>query len=137
MRRSAGAVYLLYDAECGPCTEFKRLVKDLDLSHKINPVPLQRDFAYNLVRTEMTHQEMMRSMHVVYHDLHSIDHVDEKRVFSGGDALMELIRFLPLGFLFYPQIKNHWAFRSFYWGAYTFMTRLRKKSRSCPVFEKI
>jgi predicted DCC family thiol-disulfide oxidoreductase YuxK len=137
MRRSAGAVYLLYDADCGPCTEFKRLVKDLDLRHKINPVPLQRDFAYELVRTEMTHEEMMRSMHVVYHDAHSVEREDEHKIFSGGDALMELIRFFPLGFLFYSPLRNQRALRRFSWDTYTFMTRLRRKSKSCPVFEKV
>jgi predicted DCC family thiol-disulfide oxidoreductase YuxK len=135
MQARTGIAYLLYDADCGPCTRFKKLVKDLDLMHKIKPVPLQRRLAYQLVQTRMTREDMMRSMHIVYLDPRSVGYKDESRIFTGGDALMELIRLLPVGTLLYRPMKRHWFLRKFVRRTYTFMTKLRKQSKSCAVFD--
>jgi predicted DCC family thiol-disulfide oxidoreductase YuxK len=127
-----GPVYLLYDDDCGSCTEFKSFTEHLDLMHRITPVPLHSDKAFELVSSRMTRAEMMQSMHVVYHKTSPGGRGDDK-IFSGGDALTELIRFLPLGSLIYHLTKRFRSFRRMVLWAYVRMTRVRTRSKSCSV----
>src|SRR5207245_2672333 len=116
--------YLLYDANCGPCTSFKDLVRNLDLMHRMIPLPLQSKLAYELVRNRVTKEEMMRSFHIVYIRDHPTGKGEGNAIFSGGNALIQLIRLLPLGFILYPL----WRFKSlrrFIWWIYLRVSQLR------------
>lgn len=90
--------YLLYDAVCGPCTRFKNIIVRLDIIHKLMPIPLESNLAFELVRSEETREEMMQAFHIVYNARSLIAASEQQdRIFRGGDALIQLIRLLPLG----------------------------------------
>ncbi len=131
MQVRTGVGYLLYDASCGPCTRFKNIIMNLNPRHNVIAVPLQLDFARELVRGRMKEEDMMRSMHLVY--FHSTSPLDEKekRVLSGGDALVELVRLLPSGSILYRLVKRSRFLRKSFGRFYTIMTGLRSKSKSC------
>lgn len=88
------SAYLLYDADCGPCTRFMRIVKLLDFRNMLVPVPLRGERAKILVNGSLSNDELMRSFHIVITD--SSMHT---RIFSAGDGLIALLRFFPLGFI--------------------------------------
>lgn len=86
-----GEAYLLYDSDCGPCTRFMKLSKLLDFENALIPVSLHSEFASNLVRQKMSEEQVKKSFHIV------LQQSDGKQVFSAGDGLIELLRFLPFG----------------------------------------
>lgn len=124
--------YLLYDADCGPCTRFKNLVVRLDVTHKLMPIPLESDLAYELVRGEETREEMMQAFHIVYNTRSPIV-VGERqgRIFRAGDAVVQLIRLLPLGSTTYWVIAHFAPLRRLIRWFYPRMAELRTISVSC------
>lgn len=129
-----GAAYLLYDADCGPCTRFKNIIVRLDPKHRLIPIPLQSGTAYELVRSEMTRAEMMRAVHIVYSTSRSIEPTGERgRVFNAGDALIQLIRLLPLGSYAYWVAVHFRPFRTLIRWLYYRVAELRAISLSCKV----
>ena len=126
--------YLLYDAVCGPCTRFKNIIVRLDIIHKLMPIPLESNLAFELVRSEETREEMMQAFHIVYNARSLIAASEQQdRIFRGGDALIQLIRLLPLGFTAYWVIVHFAPFRKLIQWSYPCMAELRAISVSCRV----
>lgn len=129
-----GAAYLLYDATCGPCTRFRNVVVRLDVRHKLIPIPLQSAHAYNLVRSQMTRAAMMQAFHIVYRRSSSVEPaVQRDRIFDAGDALIQLIRLLPLGSHTYWVVAHFRPFRTLIRWLYFRMAELRTISVLCKV----
>ncbi len=125
--------YLLYDADCGPCTRFKNLVIRLDIDHKLVPIPMKSEFAYDLVRGRETRAEMMQAFHIVLTDASVADGAEQNDIFSAGDALIQLTRLLPLGSITYWAIAHFRPLRSFIRWLYPRIAELRNISVSCRV----
>jgi predicted DCC family thiol-disulfide oxidoreductase YuxK len=124
--------FLLYDDECGPCTRFKNVVVRLDIKHKLIPIPLESNLAYELVRSEETREEMMQAFHIVYSTASQIvDGEQQDRIFRAGDALIQLIRLLPLGSIAYWVIARFSPLRKLIQWLYPYMAKLRAISVSC------
>ena len=124
--------YLLYDADCGPCTRFKNLIIRLDITHKIIPLPLESDLAYALVRSEETREEMMQAFHIVYNTSSPIGASQQQnRIFRAGDALIQLIRLLPLGSSAYWVIVHFAPLRRLIQWSYPRLAELRAISVPC------
>lgn len=87
--------YILYDADCGPCSTFEAIVMRLDVHHNLAAVPLQDRVAHQILKDRMPESEVMKAFHIV-------QKAPREEVFSGGDALVQLLRFLPLG------LFTHW-----------------------------
>ncbi|MBI2649003.1 MAG: DUF393 domain-containing protein [Thaumarchaeota archaeon] len=129
-----GVAYLLYDANCGPCARFRNVVVRLDVKHRLIPIPLQSGTAYELVRSQMTRARMMRAFHIVYSTSRSIEPTGERdRIFDAGDALIQLIRLLPLGSYTYWVAVHFRPFRTFIRWLYSRMAELRTISVSCKL----
>jgi predicted DCC family thiol-disulfide oxidoreductase YuxK len=78
---------ILYDAECGFCRWSLAQLLRLDRRNRLRPVSLQQPEADTLL-AGMSRDERMASWHLVDHD---------GCVYSGGDALAPLLRFIPGG----------------------------------------
>ncbi len=126
--------YLLYDADCGPCTRFKNLIVRLDITHKLMPISLRSSLAYELVRSEETREEMMQAFHIVYNTRSPIVASERQdRIFIAGDALVQLIHLLPLGSVAYWVITYFGPLRRLIQWFYPRMAELRAISVSCRV----
>ncbi len=126
--------YLLYDADCGPCMRFRNVVVRLDVKHRLIPIPLQSASAYGLVRSQMTRAEMMQAFHIVYGRSSSVEPAGGRdRIFDAGDALIQLIRLLPLGSYTYWVVAHFRPFRTLIRWLYSRMAELRTISVSCKV----
>lgn len=80
--------YLLaYDADCGPCTRFKRAIGFLDSYQRISPIPLTEADAEGILVSIPTSRRH-RSFHLVAPD---------GEVLSGAAALPTLVGLLPAG----------------------------------------
>lgn len=78
---------LAYDADCGPCTQFKRLVGFLDVRRQIDSIPLiQADSEGLLASVPVSLRH--RSFHLVAPD---------GNVLSGATAIPTLVGLLPGG----------------------------------------
>jgi len=78
---------LAYDADCGPCTRFKRVIGFLDSYQRINPLPLVKaDSEGILDRVPVSRRH--RSFHLVGPD---------GTVLSGAAAIPALVGLLPAG----------------------------------------
>lgn len=126
-----GVAYLLYDADCGPCTRFRNLVVRLDVRHKLIPIQLQSALAFDLVRSQMTKAEMMQAFHIVYGRTSMVPSGERERIFNAGDALMQLTRLLPLGSYIYWIVAHFSPLRTFIRWLYSRMALLRTTSVSC------
>jgi predicted DCC family thiol-disulfide oxidoreductase YuxK len=114
--------YLLYDADCGPCTLFMRIVKRFDIGRKIIPVALQVHFAADLVRGKLSDEEAFRSFHLVQVSK------DGKQIFSAGDGLVQLLEYLPFGDRLVSVIRRVKIFGRFVDSVYLQASRIRKSS---------
>jgi predicted DCC family thiol-disulfide oxidoreductase YuxK len=120
-----GGAYLLYDSDCGPCTNFMKLVGHLDVHHQITPVSFYESESFNLAGPEMSRRQMLSSFHLV-------EISEEKRkVFSAGDGAIRLTKYLPLGFLTFRAINRVKFLRKFVRRVYFGATRIRGASPSC------
>lgn len=82
------ANYLMaYDADCGPCTQFKRLVDFLDIYHAIDFIHLADADKLGLLNT-ISEPLRFKSFHLISPD---------GDIHSGPEALYDLIALLPLG----------------------------------------
>ena len=80
--------YLLaYDADCGPCTRFKRLVDLLDAYHKIDFLSLTDANEHGLLN-RIPESLRFESFHLIS---------TNGDIQSGSDALLDLIGVFPLG----------------------------------------
>jgi len=126
------AAYLLYDSNCGPCTKFKDIVIRLDMTHRLIPIPLQSDLAYELVRSQESRAELMQAFHIVYARARpTLNAEQQETVFSAGDALIQLIRLLPLGSMLYWVITHFRPLRRLIRWTYTRIAQFRAVSVSC------
>jgi predicted DCC family thiol-disulfide oxidoreductase YuxK len=75
---------LLYDGECGLCSEAVALLRRWDREHMLRFVPFQDEAA--VARFGIALPALAAAMHLVFPD---------GRVFAGADAAPELLRLLP------------------------------------------
>lgn len=78
---------MAYDAECGPCTRFKELVRVLDRYHRIDFLSLTK--ADQLGKLDPIPQSLK------YRSFHMISPTGN--IWSGAEALPVMVRLLPLG----------------------------------------
>ena len=97
MQTGSSSKYILaYDADCGPCTKFKRIVDILDKYEKIDFISLTKADQEGLLDKIPVHQR--------YKSFHLIFLKGEAK--SGSEALPELIAILPGGKIISPIINN-------------------------------
>ena len=83
---SVSAKYILaYDADCGPCTRFRRVVDFLDKYERIDFISLAKADEKGLLCT-IPLGERYKSFHLIRPD---------GKVRSGAEGVLELIRILP------------------------------------------
>ena len=78
---------LAYDADCGPCTRFKRLVEFIDTKNQVDFIPLIEADESGLL-DEIPRSERHASFHLVQ---------PGGEVLNGAAAIPSLIKILPLG----------------------------------------
>jgi len=84
---SSSKYVLAYDANCGPCTRFKRIVEILDKYEKIDFISLTKADQEGLLNKIPVHQRY-KSFHLIF---------PKGEAKSGSEALLELIAILPGG----------------------------------------
>ena len=87
--------FLAYDANCGLCIKFKRIVDILDKYEKIDFISLTKADQEDLLDKIAVHQR--------YKSVHRIFSNGDAE--SGSDALLELIAILPGGKIISPIIN--------------------------------
>ena len=105
---SCSKYILAYDANCGPCTKFKRIVDILDKYEKIDFISLTKADQEGLLDKIPVHQRY-ESFHLIF------PKGDAK---SGSEALLELIMILPGGKIISPII-NYFPRGKRLWGSFT------------------
>ena len=96
MQTGSSSKYILaYDANCGPCTKFRRIVDILDKYEKIDFISLTKANQEGLLDKIPVHQRY-KSFHLIF------PKGDAK---SGSEALLELIAILPGGKIISPLIN--------------------------------
>jgi predicted DCC family thiol-disulfide oxidoreductase YuxK len=96
MQTGSSSKYILPDdANCGPCTKFKRIVEILDKYEKIDFISLTKADQEGLLDKFPAHQRY-KSFHLIF------PKGDAK---SGSEALLELIAILPGGKIISPIIN--------------------------------
>lgn len=97
MQTGSSSKYILaYDADCGPCTKFKRIVDILDKYEKIDFISLTKANQEGLLVKIPVH-ERYKSFHLIF---------PKGEAKSGSEALLELIAILPGGKTISPIINN-------------------------------
>ena len=97
MQTGSSSKYILaYDADCGPCTRFKRIVDILDKYEKIDFICLTKADQEGLLDRIPAHQRY-KSFHLIF---------PNGEAKSGSEALLELIAILPGGKIL-SLIINH------------------------------
>ena len=92
---SSSKYILVYDANCGPCTRFRRIVEILDKYEGIDFISLTNTDQAGLLDKIPVHQRY-KSFHLIF------PKGDAK---SGSEALLELIAILPGGKILSPTIN--------------------------------
>jgi predicted DCC family thiol-disulfide oxidoreductase YuxK len=96
MQTGSSSKYVLaYDADCGPCTKFKRIVDILDKYERIDFISLTKADQEGLLDKIPVHQRY-KSFHLIF------PNGDAK---SGSEALLKLIAILPGGKILSPIIN--------------------------------
>ena len=108
--------YLLYDADCGPCTFFMNIV--MRFARRIVAVSLASQLSLDLVQGILSKQELFRSFHVVEGTSGNI------QVYSAGDGLIHLLEYFPLGRKIAPIMERR-SLGNFANRIYLQATRLR------------
>lgn len=87
---------VLYDGDCGLCSLTVDVLRDLDLGARLEFVPLQHARRHR-ERPELAaaaeEYPLAESIHVLR---------DDGRVSAGGEAVLEILEALPVGWLFRP-----------------------------------
>lgn len=112
--------YLLYDSECGHCTFFMKIAKCFDFHDRIVPIPLKNDLSLDLVRDKISNEELMSSFHMV-----EIEKTGKHNLASGGDGLIELLKFIPITRKIASVAGNSPSFRALTRSLYSALARLR------------
>jgi predicted DCC family thiol-disulfide oxidoreductase YuxK len=94
--QSSSRYILAYDADCGPCTRFRRIVDILDKYEKIDFISLTKADQEGLLDKIPIHQR--------YTSFHLIFPKNETK--SGSEAVLELISILPAGKIISPIINK-------------------------------
>jgi len=126
-RVSFSKAYLLYDSRCGPCTDFVRIAKVLDLHGRLTPLSIHGKQAESLVSGVISSTRLKNSFHVV----EVRDGIAE--VFSAGDGLIRLTRYAPGGKITFSLVSRIKALRQAVRWSYFQMTRIRSASKTCSV----
>ena len=92
---SSSKYILAYDANCGPCTRFRRIVEMSDKYERIDFISLTKADQEGLLDKIPVHQRY-KSFHLIF------PKGDAK---SGSEALLELIAILPGGKIISPIIN--------------------------------
>jgi len=96
MQTGSSSKYILaYDANCGPCTKFKRIVDMLDKYERIDFMSLTKADEEGLL-DKIPVEERYKSFHLIF------PKGDAK---SGSEAILELIVILPGGKIISPLIN--------------------------------
>jgi predicted DCC family thiol-disulfide oxidoreductase YuxK len=126
MQTGSSSKYILaYDANCGPCTKFKRIVDILDKYEKIDFISLTKADQEGLLDKVPVHKRY-KSFHLIF------PKGDAK---SGSEALLELIAILPGGKIISPIINYFPGGKKAVGFIYKRFSRLHD-SGSCSVNEK-
>jgi predicted DCC family thiol-disulfide oxidoreductase YuxK len=97
MQTGSSSKYILaYDADCGPCTKFRRIVDILDKYERIDFISLTKADEEGLLDNIPVRQR--------YKSFHLISPKREPK--SGSEALLELVAILPGGKIISPIINN-------------------------------
>ena len=115
----ASSVYLLYDADCGPCARFMRISKVFDYRNALIPVSLRTEMAAMLVRDRISKERMMKSFHIV------LRRIGCTQIFSGGDGLIHLLHYFPFGKITAELFRRHESLRCAARWVYDQATRIR------------
>jgi predicted DCC family thiol-disulfide oxidoreductase YuxK len=86
---------LAYDANCDPCTKFKRIVDILDKYEKIDFISLTKADQEGLLDKIPVHQRY-KSFHLIF---------PKGETKSGSEAILQLIVILPGGKIIWPIIN--------------------------------
>ena len=123
--RSSSSKYILaYDANCGRCTRFRRIVDILDKYEKIDFISLTKADQEGLLDKIHVHQRY-KSFHLIF---------PKGEAKSGSEALLELIVILPGGKIISPIINNFPGGRKAVRFIYKRFSRLHDKG-SCSINE--
>ena len=114
---------MAYDADCGPCTEFRHAVGALDKYHKLDFIPLTRADQIGLL------DRVPASMR--YKSFHLIFPKGEK-IKSGSDALLDLVAILPGGRVAHPILNYFPGGKRIVHFIYTRFSRLHDRG-SCSI----
>jgi len=96
MQTGSSSKYILaYDADCGPCTRFRRIVEILDKYERIDFISLTKADEEGLL-DNIPAPQRYKSFHLIF------PKGDAK---SGSEALLELIAILPGGKIISPIIN--------------------------------
>jgi predicted DCC family thiol-disulfide oxidoreductase YuxK len=97
MQTQSSSKYILaYDADCGPCTRFRRIVDILDKYEKIDFISLTKADQEGLLDKIPIHQRY-KSFHLIF---------PKNETKSGSEAVLELISILPGGKIISPMINK-------------------------------
>ncbi|HET7390349.1 MAG TPA: DCC1-like thiol-disulfide oxidoreductase family protein [Nitrososphaeraceae archaeon] len=95
MQIGSSKYILAYDANCGPCTKFKRIVDILDKYERIDFISLTKADQEGLL-DKIPVRKCYRSFHLIF---------PKGDVKSGSEALLKLIAILPGGKILSPIIN--------------------------------
>ncbi len=110
---------LVYDADCGPCTRFKRLISLLNVESKIVFVSLRDADRRNLLDSV--------PMDLRYQSMHFV--MTDRSVLSGSEAVPSILASLPGGTVLSGLLKQNRLGRKLTAAGYAAAARLR--GRSC------
>jgi hypothetical protein len=108
-----------------------KAVKMMDFREKLTPVSIWSPTAEDLVRGILSTNRLKSSFHIVEVQGCNI------RVFSAGDGLVRLMRYMPAGVVAFAIVSRVKILRQAVRWSYFQMTRLRLASESCSVSENI
>jgi predicted DCC family thiol-disulfide oxidoreductase YuxK len=95
MQTGSSSKYILaYDANCGPCTKFRRMVEILDKYERIDFISLTKADQEGLLDEIPVHKRY-KSFHLIF----------PRETKSGSEALLELIVILSGGKIISPIIN--------------------------------
>jgi predicted DCC family thiol-disulfide oxidoreductase YuxK len=109
----------LYDSMCKLCTRFKNVVSFLDLDKRIWFMPIKEAEAKGLLDSLSVGERYMSSHFII-----------NGKIFSKGDSIVELTRYLRLGKLLAPLIFSTPSGIGLIRQAYSFFQKLHQTS-SC------
>ncbi|MGB6532198.1 MAG: DCC1-like thiol-disulfide oxidoreductase family protein [Candidatus Nitrosopolaris sp.] len=124
MQTGSSSKYILaYDANCGPCTKFRRMVEILDKYERIDFISLTKADQEGLLDEIPVHKRY-KSFHLIF----------PRETKSGSEALLELIVILSGGKIISPIINYFPGGKKAVGFIYKRFSRLHDR-RSCSINE--